>query len=100
MTIATIVGAVAAVASMTSFVPQAVKIVQTRDTKSISTGMYAITVTGFVLWTAYGLLLESWPLIASNSICLALSAFIFAMKLLPPRKKDAVARTVEPILGK
>jgi MtN3 and saliva related transmembrane protein len=97
MDAAIVVGAVAAVASTASFVPQAVKIVQTRDTKSISTGMYAITVTGFALWTAYGVLLRSWPLIASNGVCLMLSAFIFTMKLLPRQKKEAVAKTLESI---
>ena len=100
MDIAVLVGAAAAIASTTSFLPQAVKIVRTRDTKSISAAMYAITVTGFALWTAYGLMLGSWPLIAANTICLALSAFIFMMKLLPQREKEEVADTIDPTAPK
>jgi MtN3 and saliva related transmembrane protein len=99
MGIATIIGALAAIASTSSFVPQAIKIVRSRDTRSISTGMYAVTVTGFALWTSYGVLLGAWPLIASNGLSLVLSAFILVMKLLPRPAKEKVAQTVEPVIG-
>jgi MtN3 and saliva related transmembrane protein len=96
MEAATIVGALATIASTTSFVPQAWKVIRTRDTGSISKRMYVITVIGFSLWLTYGLLLGQWPLIATNGICLALSAFILAMKLLPREKKEAVASALDP----
>jgi len=90
------VGGAAALASTISFAPQAWKIIRTRDTKAISAGMYAITVTGFALWTIYGIGLGKWPLIAANSICLLLSSFILLMKLLPQRGKAKVARKLSP----
>jgi len=96
MNAATLVGAVAAICSTVSFAPQAVQIILTRKTKDISVGMYLLTVTGFVAWTAYGVLLGKWPLIASNGICLALSTFILVMKLLPQGKKNAVAKAAKP----
>ena len=77
------IGSAAALASTVSFTPQAWKIIHTGKTKDISTSMYVITVCGFALWTAYGALLQQWPLVASNSICLLLSGFILTMKLLP-----------------
>lgn len=92
----TLIGGLATVASITSFTPQAWKIIRTRDTKSISAGTYALTVTGFALWLAYGALLGQWPLIATNAICLLLSAFILVMKLLPAEKKEAVAAAIDP----
>ncbi len=94
--IATIIGAFAAVASSVSFAPQAWKIIKTRETKDISTGMYIVTVLGFILWTAYGIMLGKWPIIAANSFCLSLSGFILMMKLLPRRKKEAVASALDP----
>jgi MtN3 and saliva related transmembrane protein len=94
MDLTTVVGALATLASTTSFAPQAWKIIRTRDASAISTRMYAITVTGFTLWLTYGILLGQWPLIVTNAICLALSSFILAMKLLPGRKRDAVADAV------
>lgn len=96
---ATIIGGIAAVASTTSFLPQAIKIIRTRDTESISTGMYTVTVMGFILWTTYGVLLKAWPLYVSNGVSLILSAFILMMKLLPRRSKEKVAEAVEPLVG-
>lgn len=92
----TIIGACAAVASTVSFVPQAWKIIKTRRTQDISTVMYAVTVGGFGMWTVYGILLAQWPLIFTNAVCLILSAFILAMKILPRRQKDAVADAIDP----
>ena len=74
------VGAAAALCSMTSFVPQLIKIWRERDAASVSWRMYAVTVAGFSLWIAYGVLTGSWPVVASNSVCLALSAAILALK--------------------
>ena len=94
MSFVTLIGVFAAICSTVSFAPQAWKIIRTRETKDISTGMYLFTVTGFAAWTAYGALQSQWPLIASNSICLVLSAFILTMKLLPQGKKDKVAKKI------
>jgi len=92
----TIVGTFAALASTVSFAPQAWKIIKSRQTADISAVTYTLTVAGFLLWTVYGLLLMQWPLIATNSICLVLSAFILMMKLLPRRDKDKVADLLDP----
>jgi MtN3 and saliva related transmembrane protein len=97
--LATLVGALATLCSVTSFVPQAWKVIRTRDTRAISTGMYAVTVVGFALWLTYGLLLWQWPLILTNGTCLLLSGFILAMKLLPRRKRDQVADALDPSVG-
>jgi MtN3 and saliva related transmembrane protein len=75
-----IVGVAAALCSMTSFAPQIVKIWRTRDASEISLTMYLVTVTGFCLWTAYGLLTGSWPVTVSNLVCLAMSGTVLALK--------------------
>jgi MtN3 and saliva related transmembrane protein len=77
--LADIIGTLAALCSMASFVPQIVKIVRERDASSVSLRMYLVTVTGFSLWTAYGLLTRSWPVAASNIVCLLLSAAILVL---------------------
>ncbi len=76
-----VVGTGAALCSMASFTPQIVKIWRERDASSVSTRMFLLTVTGFVLWTTYGLLLGSWPIAVSNAVCLALSGVILTLKL-------------------
>lgn len=75
------VGVVAALCSMTSFAPQIFKIWKERDASSVSLRTYAVTVTGFALWIAYGLLLGSWPVAVSNTVCLLMAGGVLAMKL-------------------
>ncbi|NIK87159.1 MtN3 and saliva related transmembrane protein [Rhizomicrobium palustre] len=87
MHIELLVGSAAALMSTVSFVPQAIKVIRLKQTQDISLWMYVLTVCGFALWTSYGLMTTQWALIASNTICLFLSGFILAAKLLP-----AVAR--------
>ena len=96
MDLATALGSAAALCSTTSFLPQAWKVIRTRDTAAISTGMYGVTVVGFALWLAYGWVLGQWPLIVTNGVCLLLSAFILTMKLLPRRRKEAIAEALDP----
>lgn len=91
----TVIGVIAAFCSMASFVPQAWKIIRTRETKDISAGMFSLTVAAFAFWCVYGALQAEWPLIVSNGVCLALSAFILTMTLLPQPKKEAVAEAIE-----
>lgn len=65
---------------MASFTPQIIKILRERDASSVSLRMYAVTVTGFSLWIAYGVMIGSWPVAASNVVCLTLSATILVLK--------------------
>jgi MtN3 and saliva related transmembrane protein len=55
-----------------------------------------VTVAGFSLWLAYGVMLGEWPLIVTNAACLALSGFILVLRILPQRKKEAIADLLDP----
>jgi MtN3 and saliva related transmembrane protein len=74
-------GTVAAVLTTVSFVPQALRIVRTRDTHSLSLPMYLAFTVGVAFWLGYGLVLQSWPMIVSNAITLLLAMTILALKL-------------------
>jgi len=87
----TALGYFAALASMASFIPQAWKIIRSRETKDISAGMYLLTVCAFALWLVYGVLQRQWPLVISNGVCFLLSGFILLMTLLPRAQKNQVA---------
>jgi MtN3 and saliva related transmembrane protein len=80
MITANVVGTVAALCSMTSFAPQIAKIWRDRDAAEISLTMYLVTVTGFCLWTGYGILIGSWPVTVSNIICLLMSGAVLVLK--------------------
>ena len=73
-------GTGAALCSMASFTPQIVKIWRERDASSVSLRMYVITVTGFSLWIAYGVMSGSWPVTMANTVCLILSGIILTLK--------------------
>lgn len=74
-------GVVAGVCSMISFIPQITKILRERDATGVSLRMYAVTILGFICWTAYGALSGSWPVMVSNAVCLALVSTIFVLRL-------------------
>jgi MtN3 and saliva related transmembrane protein len=74
-------GTVAAILTTVSFVPQALRIVRTRDTHSLSLPMYLVFTTGVGFWLGYGLVLGSWPMIVANAITLLLAATILVLKL-------------------
>jgi MtN3 and saliva related transmembrane protein len=78
--LANVIGTAAGVCSMISFIPQIVKILREKDASAVSLRMYMVTVTGFVLWTAYGALLMSWPVLVSNAVCLVLTATILTLR--------------------
>lgn len=74
-------GYIAAVLTTVAFVPQAVKTIRTRDTRSISLGMYVVFTIGIAFWLAYGIALGSMPMILANIVTFALSATILGLKL-------------------
>lgn len=80
LSLADLIGTGAALCSMASFVPQIVKIVREHDAEGVSLRMYAVTVTGFTLWITYGAMTRAWPVMASNAVCLLLSATILVLK--------------------
>lgn len=81
MPLADIVGSFAALCSMASFTPQIAKIVVERDASAVSLRTYGVTVTGFASWVVYGVVTDSWPVVASNAVCLVLSGVILLLKL-------------------
>jgi MtN3 and saliva related transmembrane protein len=74
------VGTLAGLCSMSSFLPQLIKIAREKRVEGVSLHTYVVTVTGFCLWIAYGLMLGSWPVAASNSICLLLAGGILGLR--------------------
>jgi MtN3 and saliva related transmembrane protein len=52
-----------------------------------------VTVTAFVLWSAYGFLIGSWPMMIFNVLSLILSATILVFKLRNDRRKSHRARS-------
>ncbi|HLG89437.1 MAG TPA: SemiSWEET transporter [Alphaproteobacteria bacterium] len=74
------IGLAAAAMTTGSFLPQAIKTIRTRDTRSISLGMYMMMTIGVALWLGYGIAVGSLSLILANGFTLIQSALILALK--------------------
>ena len=81
MNLTDLVGSTAAFLTTASFLPQAWLSFRTRDVSGVSLGMYSVFTVGVALWLAYGVLLDSWPMMIANTITLALAVMILGMKL-------------------
>ena len=75
------IGYLAAACTSMSFLPQAIKVIKTNDTESLSIGMYSVFTFGVLCWLLYGLLLTDWPMIIANVITFTLAGIILVLKI-------------------
>ncbi len=75
------IGFIAACLTTFGFVPQVIKIFQTKDTSAISLGMYSMTVTGIALWFIHGINIGDAALMVANGVSLVLTGTILLCKL-------------------
>jgi MtN3 and saliva related transmembrane protein len=76
-----LVGFGAATLTTVAFVPQAILTWKQRRAEGVSLGMYLVFVAGVAAWLAYGVMIDSLPIIVANVVTLLLAGFILAMKL-------------------
>ncbi len=86
MTITEAIGFGAATCTTLAFVPQVLKVWQTRSVADISLTMYLVFFVGLMQWFAYGILLHSWPIIIANAVTMMLAGAVLAMKLVFGRR--------------
>ena len=86
------IGLFAAFLTTLSFLPQAILVLRTGDTRSISLAMYLMFTTGVAAWLAYGVMIASVPVIAANFVTLLLATLILSVKV----RAVLAHRTVQP----
>ena len=72
--------ALAACLTTAAFAPQALRVIRTRDTRSISLVMYALFVAGVALWAVYGFLTGQLAILLANLVTFCLSGVILVYK--------------------
>jgi len=77
----TIIGYFAAFGTTVSFLPQAIKTIQTKDTSGISLYMYALFTAGTLLWLIYGVMIGSLPVATANVITFIFASIILGYKI-------------------
>lgn len=74
-------GYMAAACTTISFIPQAIQIYKTKHTKDISLGMFVIFFAGLIFWLAYGIMVNSLPVILANSLTMIFAGYILVQKI-------------------
>ena len=76
-----IVGFVAAVIGALAFLPQVLKTWRARSATDLSLGMLLASVTAATLWVAYGISIQSGPVVVGNGVTLALASTLLFLKV-------------------
>lgn len=90
MEISFIIGNIAAVLTSISFLPQAIQVIKTKNTKAISLPMYILFTLGIILWLIYGILKEDFPIIMSNIVTISLASIILFHKIKAVKREKIV----------
>jgi MtN3 and saliva related transmembrane protein len=77
----TLTGYIAGTLTTISFVPQVLRTWKLRETKDFSLAMLLLFAAGMLLWTAYGIWINSFPIIAANVITFGLVLILLGMKI-------------------
>lgn len=75
-----VLGMVAATLTTVSFLPQVIKVWQTRSTKDLSIITLIALNSGIILWLIYGLLINKAPIIVANVFTLSLTLTMLFLK--------------------
>ena len=81
LTYTDVIGYLAAFGTTVSFLPQAIKTIQTKNTSGISLYMYALFTAGTFLWLMYGIMSNSLPVAVANVITFIFASIILVYKL-------------------
>jgi MtN3 and saliva related transmembrane protein len=75
------IGYLAAFCTTVSFLPQAIKTIQTKNTSGISLYMYSLFTAGTLFWLIYGLMSHSLPVAVANAVTLVFALIILTYKI-------------------
>ena len=76
-----LVGSIAAICTTISFLPQVMRINRTKRTHDLSLPTYIIFALGVFMWLCYGIMINSFPVIAANAIIAVFVIYIVVMKI-------------------
>lgn len=76
------IGSIAGILTTLAFVPQVIKVIKTKDTKSLSLGMYSMQIIGVFLWLLHGIVIGDMALLIANAVTFCLSLVILVHKII------------------
>ena len=81
MDIVVIIGYIAGSLTTISFVPQVIRTWKLKETKDFSLVMLLLFAAGMLLWTVYGIWINSIPIIVANIVTFGLVLILLWMKV-------------------
>jgi len=76
-----VLGLIAACLTTFAYLPQSIKAINTRHTKDISLPMVIMLEAGLLTWLSYGILINSIPIIAANTVSIVFMTIILVLKM-------------------
>ena len=72
---------IAAFLTTVSFLPQAIKTIQTKETKGISLSMYTLFTIGVIFWIVFGWSIQNYIMVVGNGITAILAGIVLMIKI-------------------
>jgi MtN3 and saliva related transmembrane protein len=63
------------------FLPQLIKSIKTKNTKSLSFYMIFLVIVGSIFWFVHGIIIGDMPLIITNTMVFLITGMLFFIKL-------------------
>lgn len=76
-----LIGITAGILTAVSAIPQVIKVIKTKDVKSVSPFMFVVLLCGNVLWCYYGILLKDLPIITTNGFSALMDILMIVLKI-------------------
>ncbi len=76
-----LLGYVAGAFTMVAFLPQLVRALRTRSTGDLSFPMLAMMASGVALWSIYGFMVGSLPIVVPNAIMCAMVLALMVLRI-------------------
>ena len=73
---------IAAILTTISFLPQAIRVIRTKDTSSLSLVMYLMFTVGVSLWLIYGIGMKDAAITGANGVTLIFAVIILTFKII------------------
>lgn len=77
----TTLGLVAGVLTTIAYLPQLIKIWQSKSADDLSWSMLIILCAGIILWLVYGFSVRDIPIVAANIVTFVLASIILVLKI-------------------
>lgn len=81
MSFTDILGYTAGAVTTFTFLPQVIKTWKEKSAKNISLLMFIIAVTNEIMWIVYGVLLNNWVIILTNSVLMVMALTMIYFKM-------------------